>query len=286
MQNKNKNTATITAFVPGNISCFFKPYPQKNPRWSGSYGLGFTVNEGVKVTVSMARKTEIFFNEKKIDLPTVSFVINKLTKNPVHISITSQLPLGSGFGLSGASALATAYALNKLLKLGKTKKQLAVLAHTADAFEKTGLGDVVNQYFGGFLLKTQPSSKFQAEKFSTTNIPIYWYSFGTLLTKGVLSSKDLLETIDKSADRALMAIEHLRKLNGITLAEILDISYEFVKTSRLLRDERTSEMIEKIRADGGHASMIVVGNAVMSDASFPGSKKLMISDTAAHVIAD
>ncbi|MDP3941362.1 MAG: hypothetical protein Q8Q49_03580 [bacterium] len=272
------------AFSPGNISCFFQLHDHKNPRWRGSYGLGFTVDKGVTVTVLRAQKTSITFNGKVLHVPTVLSVVSKLTKEPVAIQITSPLPLGSGFGLSGASALATAYALNKLLHLRKTKKQLAVIAHTADAAEGTGLGDVVNQYFGGFLLKTKPSSKFQVQKLLTTNIPIYWYSFGTLSTKGVLSNKKLVAAIGEAADTAIEKTKNLRSAEKNSLSELLDISYEFVKASRLLRDKRTSEMIEKIRAEGGHASMIVVGNAVFSDKPFIGSKKLMVSSTPAHLL--
>jgi pantoate kinase len=154
-----KNTDKIaTAFAPGNISCFFRVYRHINPRWTGSYGLGFTVNEGVIVSIKQAKTTSISFNSKPIVFPTVRYVIDHLIDTGVSVNITSPLPLGSGFGLSGASALATAYALNNLFKLRKTKKQLAILAHMAEVVNQTGLGDVVNQYFGGFLLKTKPSS--------------------------------------------------------------------------------------------------------------------------------
>ena len=46
-------------------------------------------------------------------------VIRELTNEPVKVEIEDQLPSGAGFGISGASALATAYALNKLLNLKK-----------------------------------------------------------------------------------------------------------------------------------------------------------------------
>ena len=62
----------------------------------------------------------------------------------------SSLPLGYWFGISGASALATAYALNRLLKLKKSNKELAIIAHIAEVESKTGLGDVTNQYYWGF----------------------------------------------------------------------------------------------------------------------------------------
>ena len=145
------------AFAPANISCIFKIYEHKDPRWMGSYGLGFTLNEGVLVTASMAKRNEVVFNNHSINFPTVKSTVEKLTKEKIRVYIKTKLPLGCGFGLSGASALATAYAANRLLNLKKTGKELAIIAHTAEVENKTGLGDVVNQYYGGFCFKLKPS---------------------------------------------------------------------------------------------------------------------------------
>lgn len=274
----------VKAFAPGNISCFFKPYVDKRSRWRGSYGLGFTVNEGVTVLVKKAKQTTVFFNSKPIEFPTVTFVLDKLTREPVEVAITSPLPLGSGFGLSGASALATAYAVNNLLQLGKTKKRLAILAHTADVVNKTGLGDVVNQYFGGFLLKTEPSSQFVVKKIAMPSIHVYWTSFSSFSTKTVLSDRKLLASITVAANVALLETEKLIKLKSVTFSELIDVSYKFMSKSGLLLDDKTKKCLEKIKSDGGHASMIVVGNAVFSAKPFASAKKLMISDVSAHLL--
>lgn len=97
----NSSPNTAKAFAPGNISCVFKIYSHKNPRWMGSYGFGFTVNEGVVVEASKSKKTEIFFNNKPINFPTVKGIIKKLTEEKLRIYLNSKLPLGCGFGLSG-----------------------------------------------------------------------------------------------------------------------------------------------------------------------------------------
>ena len=112
---------TVKAFAPGNVSCIFVIRKNKNPRKSGSLGVGFTINKGVTVTIKKLNnnniKNIIYFNNKKINFPTVGSVIKILTNEKVRVDIRSELPLGCGFGLSGASALATAYALSRLLKL-------------------------------------------------------------------------------------------------------------------------------------------------------------------------
>src|SRR3989344_3871440 len=176
------------AFAPANISCIFKIYEHKNPRWMGSYGVGFTLNEGVVVEVSKSKRNEIFFNNKPINFPAVKSAAKKLTNKKLKINIKSKLPLGCGFGLSGAGALAAAYAINKLLNLKKTKKELGIIAHTADTENRTGLGDVVNQFYGGFCLKLKPSSYFEVRKIPLNNIDVYCKYYSEISTKSVITN--------------------------------------------------------------------------------------------------
>ena len=158
-------TSKAKAFAPANISCIFRIYRHKNPRWMGSYGVGFTLSEGVVVKASKSSKMIIFFNDKKVNFPTVKSVIKKLTNKNLKINIKSKLPLGCGFGLSGASALATAYAVNKLLKLKKSYKELAIIAHIAEVKNKTGLGMLQTSITGGFLQNLGPAHILQQKEF-------------------------------------------------------------------------------------------------------------------------
>ena len=100
----NKMASGARAFAPANISCIFKIFQHNNPRWMGSYGVGFTLDEGVIAEASAAKRNEIVFNNRPIIFPTISSLIKKLTDKKIKISISSSLPLGCGFGLSGASA--------------------------------------------------------------------------------------------------------------------------------------------------------------------------------------
>ena len=108
------------AYAPGNISCVFKIIPHPDATRMHSLGMGFTVTEGVEVTVSDCHKTEVLFNGEGIHFPTVLAVVERLIQNTrvtgIRVDLTSPLPLGCGFGLSGAAALATAYALNERLQ--------------------------------------------------------------------------------------------------------------------------------------------------------------------------
>ena len=189
---------SVSAFAPASISFFVKLYGHENPRWAGSYGVGATLREGVVVEVKKSVKTKISFNNKKVIFPTVLSVIKKLTNENIEASITSPLPLGAGFALSGAAALATAYATNKLFSLGKSKKDLAVLSHIAEIENKTGAGNIVNQYYGGMFLKRKPSSHFIVERIPISNTYVYYKYFGKLATPAILSNTILQDKIERA----------------------------------------------------------------------------------------
>ena len=276
---------TVRAFAPANISCIFKPYIKKTARWSGSLGLGFTLSDGVTVSVSKSKKTEVLFNNKQIDMPTIISVMQRLTKKHVTVSIETKFPLGAGFGTSGASALSTAYAVNRLFNLKKTKKQLAVIAHTAEVKNKTGLGDVANQFFGGFLLKTKPSSYFSVIKIPIQEKYVYCRVFSPLSTKEVLSDRKLLDKVEKTAIESLNTIKNvLDKKNDLLLQDIFRISKKFVSDSGLLKNDEVIKTIIEIEKQVGAASMIILGNSVMSTIPFFGATRYKISENNAKLL--
>ena len=277
----------VCAFAPANISLLFKVVPHNDPAQMGSLGCGFTVNEGVTVEVSAASQSAVTFNGTPINFPTVTSVIDRLTgRDPVSLTvdIQSPLPLGSGFGISGASALAAAYAVNKLLSLKKSNLELAKIAHIAEVENKTGLGDVINQYYGGFFVKFVTSSQFIAERIPINTVPVYCISYGKLLTSSVLNNPNVIEKINHAADTSLSQIKQLLKKQNVIFPDILAIAKQFAEGSSLLTSPRIIKLIKNIESHGGHASMIMLGNALVSTIPFVRSTKLIITDRPAQVI--
>jgi len=273
------------AFAPGNISCIFVIKKSNSPATTGSLGFGFTVNKGVFARIKKInnnKKDIIYFNNKKINFPTVNSVIEKLTNEKVIVDIKSKLPLGCGFGISGASALATAYALNKLLNLMKSKKKLALIAHIAEVENNTGLGDVVNQYYGGFLIKYESSYKFEVNKIPIKNKKIYYKYFSSINAKKIISNGKNKNIINKAGIKALNKIKTMNTKN-INLKNIIKISKEFSVNSGLLKNKNVIRIINNVEKKNGNASMIMLGNAVFSDKYFKGSKELMIKDKGAYL---
>lgn len=272
----------IRAFAPANISFVFKIHDDLDPQKAGSFGVGATLNRGATVTVTKSDKILVSYNGEHLDFPAVSSVITALTAIPVSVAIESPFSLGSGFGMSGASALATAYALNELLQLQKTKKELAVIAHTADVVNKSGLGDVANQYFGGCLLKVQPSSDFVVEKLPFINCKVYCQSIRKLATASVLTNKAIRTALDKAANETLAQIK--QKKDSLSFGDLISLAKQFAISSTLLQDNEVKQKIEAIEQEGGKATMIMLGNGLVSTIPFEGATEYTISDVAAHLL--
>ena len=262
------------AFAPGNISCVFKVIPHADATRMHSLGMGFTVKEGVEVTVSEHRETKVLFNGQSIDFPTVQAVVDRLTRSTdaagMKVDITSPLPLGCGFGLSGAASLATAYALNGLLHLHKDTETLAMVAHVAEVENRTGLGDVCSQYHGGCLVKLREGAPLVADRLPITEQPIYYRYFGPIQTSEVLGNREQTIRINRAADAALSVLQTLTSAKSSTglFNACFEVSKRFSVESGLLSDARVIETIEQIEAEGGVASMIMLGNGVFSTHPF------------------
>lgn len=242
-----------------------------------SLGMGFTIDEGVEVTVSPYSRTSVLFNGDKIHFPTVVSALQKLTPEPMRIEITSSQPLGCGFGLSGASALASAYAVNALLQLGNSSRELAMIAHVAEVENLTGLGDVCAQYHGGCLVKLKAGHPLSAGRLPVQVQPIYYKYFGPIQTRDVLTNSKQTDDINRSADKALRNLGALVNSEAVDFNTCIRLSKVFAMESGLLKDGNVRRVIDQIESENGFASMIMLGNAVFSTQPFEGAKEAMLS---------
>ena len=262
-----------SAFAPGNISCVFKIISNPDPTRMHSLGMGFTVREGVVATVFLDSSTKVEFNGEAAAFPTVSAVVEKLTTQSVRVELESPLPLSCGFGLSGASALATAYAVNSLLELERDEEQLAMIAHVAEVENLTGLGDVCAQYHGGCLVKIREGHPLAAEPLPVGEQPIFYRYFSPIHTREVLRDSRRKEQINRAADRALADIQNNLKAGEIDFASYIKTSKLFAVESHLLKDQRVQQIIQQVEDARGAASMIMLGNAVFSTRPFTAAQE-------------
>jgi len=149
------------AFSPGHISGFFEPIFDKDFSKTGSRGAGINISLGAKseVIVHKSNKTDlkIFLNGKKSDFPLIPMAFKQLigdNKMEINVKTNLDLPLSQGFGMSAASVVSASYALSKIVN--KSYYEALKASHYAEVYHKTGLGDVVSNFFGGIEIRSKP----------------------------------------------------------------------------------------------------------------------------------
>ena len=273
-----------SAFAPGNVSGVFKIVLDDDPRRMHSLGMGFTVLHGVTATVSEAPAVEIAFNGEVFDFPTVRHVVETLVSRPVKVALESALPLSGGFGLSGASALATAYALDAGFGLGLDERSLGMAAHVAEVENLTGLGDVCGQFHGGCLAKLVPGDPLAATALPVAEQTVFYRYFSPIRTREIIGDPDHAGRINAAADTALSDLAELAGRGVPEFREYVAVAKRFSVASGLLRHPEVRWIIAEVEAAGGAASMIMLGNAVFSTIPFDGASETMLAKHRVRVV--
>lgn len=240
-------------FCPAAISCIFIPELKDDPKNSGSLGVAFTIEKGVLASPS----DRLRFNGKEISFPTVEFVLKRIRIPGVELK--SDLPLGCGFGLSGACAVATAFLSEK------PAMENFDLAHEAEVLNLTGLGTVTTQAFSGLVIRKNAScpSKAIVERYAW-NYELDFLTLGPIPTKEVLSGER--EKIVEIGKRWFK--EFIKK---VTLENLFRTSNGFAKETGLI--EPVLDVIEAVESSGGLASMAMLGKTVFAYRGFEALKE-------------
>ena len=273
-----------TAFAPGNVSGVFKIVRDDDPRRMHSLGMGFTVSHGVTAAVSEAPAVEIAFNGEVFDFATVRNVVEALSGRPVKVRLESALPLSGGFGLSGASALATAYALNARFELGLDERALGMAAHVAEVKNLTGLGDVCGQFHGGCLAKFVPGDPLAAVALPVSEQAVFYRYFSPIRTHEIIGDPEHAARINAAADAALADLGGLADQGVSAFGEYVTVAKRFSVASGLLRHPDVRRIIAEVEAAGGAASMIMLGNAVFSTVAFDGATETRLAKHRVRVV--
>lgn len=250
----------MKAFVPSHITGFFAAKRQENPAKSGSIGCGLCLSLGATTTVQAAEETEILLNGEAADAPVSRFVVEKMARSPVRVKTQLDMPLGAGFGASGAGALGAAYALNAYFDLGLTANAAATVAHVAEVSHRTGLGDVIAQNTGGLVVRLEAGAPGlgRVDRIPVQPLNVNYVVRGAISTKEVLSDPKVMREINREGEACLKEL-----LKRPTLKEFMLLSRRF--TSRIgLASDWAIDAIEAVDASGGMASMIMLGDSVFS----------------------
>jgi pantoate kinase len=248
------------AFAPAHISGIFIINLRKDAALSGSMGCGICLENGAITTVRPYDETIIKINGTICEAATTLAAIKNLTSEPVLIDTTLDIPVGYGFGASGAGALSAALALNEALSLDLTLKDLAGAAHCAEVTNRTGLGDVTGMTFGGIVVRKKAGAPFTGiiDKIPCRNTKISWISFNEISTKSVLSDDLKINSINKAGKAKLKEL-----LKKPTLENLFNQSRGFA-TEIGFMSQKVKDAIEAVEAAGGLASQAMLGDTVFA----------------------
>jgi pantoate kinase len=237
----------------------------------GSTGAGVNLEQGVttSVKVRQAARTRlvITLNGKPLAHPVVSkavvqeYLERSSKKMLVNVSHRGILPMGCGYGTSGAGALSLSFALNQALGSPLSKIEAAQIAHKAEVKYKTGLGTVTSAFYGGLAIRTRPGAPgiAKVEKIiPPKSLRVVSAAFGPISTTAILSNNDLKKRINLCA-RGLVSLQ-VKSLETKT----------FIRLSRKFADcvgmfsPRLLEAITRMQRREIVASMMMIGESLFT----------------------
>ena len=243
------------AFCPAHITGFFKAHLEDKHHALenlGSMGAGFSIKEGVTTRVKTDTKNNqessfrITTNGYQSDKTDVSeYVLNEFLKlgefsnKFIDIEHNISIPVGYGLGSSSAVALSLAFALDKVLETKLDKTRIGQIAHNAEVNCKTGLGDVLASYHGGFEIRVKPGAPGigTVEKIDTDKISVIMICFSPISTNKFI--KERLSQINglggKMVDKLLESknYEHFQDMS-LEFAKYVDVMTP--RMEKLVRD--------------------------------------------------
>ncbi len=191
-----------TAFCPAHITGFFKAELDKeDSNQLGSLGAGFSIQKGVKTTVTIRNKTKHDISNFTIkvngfesgDMRVSEAILSKFSTEEKFVDIIHEIdvPVGYGFGSSAAVALSLAIALNDALECKLSKIKVAQIAHGVEIECKTGLGDVLGSYYGGFEIRDKPGAPGigHIQKITLNKISIIMICFSPISTSKFIKER-------------------------------------------------------------------------------------------------
>lgn len=258
------------AFSPAHITGFFKAELDQTarPEMQGSLGAGFSIQRGVTTTVEVQDSEfsdySISISGYQPDNTQVSeFVISEFLKNvegkyflKIHHDV--KVPVGYGLGCSAAVALSLTYALNSAFKTNYTKEQLGIMAHNAEVMCRTGLGDVLASYHGGFEIRIKGGAPGigQIKKIPSESYSAIMICFSPISTKQFL--KDRLASINGLGGKMVSKLVQTKDVD-----QFHDYSIEFANYVDIITP-KMKIVIDDLKSNGIKCGVALFGETIFA----------------------
>ena len=303
------------AFCPAHVTGFFKAsagtshsnasqhMAQSN---MGSTGAGFSLEAGVRTSVAVKEQGTLQCKEQHAgisyeiatsgygtdDTALSSAVVRKFldhTNNNIiapsdaalYIAHEISVPVGYGLGCSGAVALSLSYALNDAFGSILSRAEAGGIAHAAELECKTGLGDVLASYHGGFEVRTRPGAPgVGAVEIIPTSDDMIVY---VLCMAPVSTSKFIAERLEFVNGIGGKMIEKLRRTKNYEHFE--EMSLEFAGHVGVITT-RMQDAIRALHSRGVKCGVAMFGETVFCMARAASAKEAAIREVLAGNYSD
>jgi len=232
----------LQILVPLHISGVWVPQYSDNLLESGSRGAGLAVATHLRANTTP--ECRIVLNDKEV-LYSHAQDICKILGVKVGISAKTPFNLGSGFGISAALTIAHSIAANTLCD-GSILKALQ-LAHSIEVKYSTGLGDVIAEYLGGFVIRVKAGAPGVGIAY---RIPI---KTPTVIVLGEVGNGEPTQSLLSRMSKEVIT-EGEKLLNKIWEHQDLQTFFDCAKafTSRLFNYNRVERLLEGVRGVSGY----------------------------------
>ena len=262
------------AFCPAHITGFFKAHLDENQNSLenfGSTGAGFSIKQGVTTRVKIDTKdnqesnfriTTKGYQSDKTDVS--EFVLNeflklgKFSNKFFDIEHEISIPVGYGLGSSSAVALSLSFALDQVLKTKLDKTTIGQIAHNAEVYCKTGLGDVLASFHGGFEIRVKPGAPGigYVEKIVTDKISIIMICFSPISTNKFI--KERLSQINGLGGKMVNKL-----LESKNYKHFQDMSLEFAKFVDVITP-RMQKLVNELSKNNIKCGIAFFGETIFS----------------------
>jgi pantoate kinase len=186
----------VEILVPLSVSGIWYPVIKENLLESGSIGLSLTLEPYIIAEIKYGKG--IIFNGIEINIPNYEILRQKLGE--YKLIVYSRVPLGYGYGLSGAISLAYALGVKELTSI--SEKDAVNVAHLSDIVAGNGLGDVIAQYYGGLVYRRRAGGLGYGEVeriiLDWSDYPIFSQIVEQMPTKNIIRKSEIaLSLIDE-----------------------------------------------------------------------------------------
>lgn len=144
----------VAVIVPLHVSGIWVPFYSDNPLETGSIGAGLNLTTYLRAVVRRDR-CGILVNNRDAYAEQAERICKEAGVG-VEVNAYTPFSLGRGFGVSAATLIAHAVAAYKTAD--RPLLRALQLAHILEVEYKTGLGDVIAEYLGGFVVRLKPGA--------------------------------------------------------------------------------------------------------------------------------